>query len=56
MATPESFTDELLNAITDTEIECECPNCGKDITFTISDVGTSIKCPHCGEDVDLEAE
>lgn len=56
MTTPESFADDLMDAITEAEIDTECPNCGKSITFAISDVGTSIKCPHCGEDIALEAE
>ena len=56
MTTPDSFTDDLMDIITDSELELECPNCGKDIIFTISDIGTSVKCPHCKEVIELEAE
>ncbi len=56
MVSPDSFASDLMNAITESEIDCECPNCGKDITFSLSDVGSSVTCPHCGEEIALEAE
>lgn len=56
MTTPESFADDIMNAITESEIDTECPNCGKNITFKISEIGSSIICPHCCEEIVLEAE
>ena len=56
MTTPDSFTDDLMNLISDSELELECPNCGKDIVFKLSDIGTSVNCPHCNEVINLEAK
>lgn len=56
MTSPKSFSDDLMEAVTESEIEIECPICGKCVTFTLSDVGSSIKCPHCNEIIELEAE
>lgn len=50
------FTEDLMNAITESEIDTECPNCGKDFSFTISEVGSAIVCPHCGAKIELESE
>lgn len=56
MSNIDSFTDDILQAITESEIDTECPNCGKDISFKISEVGTTIVCPHCGVEIELESE
>ena len=56
MTSSDSFSDVLMGAIADSEIEIECPICSKCVTFTLSDVGGSVKCPHCNEVIELEAK
>ncbi len=56
MSDIDNFADDLLQAVTESEIDIECPNCGKDISFTISEVGSAIVCPHCGAEIELESE
>ncbi|MDE5619502.1 MAG: hypothetical protein K2I80_03120 [Ruminococcus sp.] len=56
MSNIDSFADNLINAITESEIDIDCPNCEKEITFTISDVGSSITCPYCNQIINLESE
>ena len=65
MSSPESFTSDLMNAITESEIDCECPNCGtlcKDdgitVDFTTDNMVVSLQnfsttewhCDSCGID------
>ncbi len=56
MSNIDSIADDILQAITESEIDTEYPNCGKDISFTISEVGSAIVCPHCGAEIELESE
>lgn len=56
MSSIDNFADDLMNAITESEIDIDCPKCGKEITFTISDVGSSITCPYCNQIINLESE
>ncbi|MCM1315906.1 MAG: hypothetical protein NC205_00745 [Prevotella sp.] len=56
MSNIDNFAEDLMNAITESEIEIDCPNCEKEITFKISDVGSSITCPYCKQLINLESE
>ncbi|MCM1225161.1 MAG: hypothetical protein NC548_62990 [Lachnospiraceae bacterium] len=56
MSSIDDFTNDLMNAIAESEIEIDCPTCGKKISFQISDIGSDIECPYCGQVIELESE
>lgn len=49
------FTNNLMNAIAESEFELECPTCNKEFTVSVSDIGKSVTCPNCNELINLEA-
>ena len=50
-----NFTEDLMDAIAESEFELDCPTCGKEFAVTVSEIGKSITCPHCGEIINLES-
>lgn len=45
---------DIDNAINDSEIDIDCPECDEEFLIKISDIGSTVKCPHCGVDIKLE--
>lgn len=48
-------SDDILDEDSDV-FETECPICGKDVSFSLSDIGSQIICPHCKAEIEIESE
>lgn len=44
----------MFDLFDDLEMEIDCPECGAEILFKVSDVGNDITCPNCSETFLLE--
>ncbi len=36
--------------------ETECPECGKELSFSLDKIGSKITCPHCNTEVIISSE
>ncbi|MBV4417170.1 transposase [Clostridium tyrobutyricum] len=40
----------------DQELSMDCPECGKDVPYTLNDIGKAVVCPHCKTKINLEKD